>query len=190
MGDSERLNKDEERMKILNVVMAAHCYDMACMFGHFVERSSTIAGAKEVANIIQSFNGKNLSEYYRIKLTEDYSENALNCFEAYKSAKQIYPFEERALESFCKYYAHAGYDFKVWKFNSDYIIGIGMAALGYYLSKISKKQRDDRIDKVTSSESCVFSYSPSLVLRSFVAISAKYKEIETKVTNRQKNILQ
>ena len=171
--------------------MAAYCYDLAYMFGCFVERSSTIAGAKEVANIIQSFNGKNLSEYYRMKLTEDYADNAVKCFEAYKSAKQIYPFEERALESFCKYYAHAGYDFKVWKFNSDYIIGIGLATLGYYLGKISNKQRDDRIDTVTSSESCVFSYSPSLVLRSFVAISAKYKEIETKATNRNsKNVLQ
>lgn len=184
MKDSQRLNRDEERMKILNVLMAAYCYDLACMFGSFVKRSSTIAGAHEVAKIIKSFNGGNLSEFHRIKLSEDYADNALICFETYKSAKQIYPFEERALESFCKYYAHAGCVFKVWKFNSDYIIGIGLATLAYSLGKITSNQKDEEISNITSSGMCVFSYSPSLVLRSFAEISAKFKEIEAKVTNR------
>lgn len=189
MKDSKRLSIDEERMKVLNVLMAAYCYDIACMYSLFAKRSTTIEGAKEVAKIIKSFNGKNLSEFYRIKLTEDYADNALKCFMAYGSAKQIYPFDERSLESFSKYYTHAGNEFKVWKFNSDYIIGIGLANLGYYLGKITNDQKDDRIRTITSTESCVFSYSHNLALRSFAEIAAKFKEIETKVrTRNSKNV--
>ena len=185
MKDSQILNdKDEDRMKVLNVLMAANCYDTACMFSCFAKRSNTIVGAQEIAKIIQSFSGKNMSEFYRIKLTEDYSNNAIQSFEVYTNAAKIYPFDARALESFCKFYAHAGYEFNVWKWQADYIIGIGLAFLGYSLGKITSNERDERINTVKSSEMCVFRYSPSLVLRSFASISAKFKEIEAKVKNR------
>lgn len=191
MKNSQRLDKDLERMKILNVVIAANYYDMAYTFSCFTKRSSTIAGAQEVAKIIESFNGKNISEFLRVKLTEDYAENAIKAFETYKDAVKIYQFDETILESFCEWFSHAGGKFNEWKLNAKYIIGIGLAIIGYSLGKITNDEKDDRIGTITSpSPGICFSYRPSSVLRSFAEISAKYKEVETKVMNRSKNVIQ
>lgn len=172
------------RAKAFYVLAAAHSLDKAIISSHCANHQNTLEHAQDISDQINFFWKAETTPYHFMKPIDETVNKSIEQFTIYQNAVNNYPFEKRAIESFCKWFVNTGWDASMIKCNMNYILYGGLAIQEFEKGKIDNKELSDSINAVIDAGQRFFTYKSMRVLRAFTQATNKLIEIENKIESR------
>lgn len=184
MNKFKKAEKDYWRYKTLFALNAANYYNQAVLSSRCV-KPSTLEEATRTASLIKLLCKEDVNPLSLIKSEEETTNEAINKFHKYANIVKLYPFDSRPLESFCRYYAHTGWEVSLLKCNINYIIYGSTVVRQHQIGEITKSEMDQSLNAVIQGCKRFFPFNKRIVFESLLQAISKFQEIENKVLSRK-----
>lgn len=172
------------RSKCFFALLSAHSLDKAIINAHCAKPTS-LKDAQQNSDFINFIFQVETTPFEFMKSIDETSNKAIDNFNNYNDSLQIWPYDRRVLESFCKYYANTGWDISLLKCQIQYILYCGMAIQQRDAGNITEQELSGCIKSVAEAGKTYFSFKPRRIMRSFNEAVALFQNTEQKIEMRK-----